>query len=143
MGGEPFKVGRFAHTLRVRLMREHLGVDVDALYDEDIQHAQEQQEHATSPRRTEERDSKPRAEPDNGIDIGPHQWDPNQEQVNPTAAEQQEMADGGLSTIAPRDRVMHLADLGAKTVTDGRLPSYRIFFSSLIIDVQLFLALKR
>ncbi|KAG8716450.1 Phospholipase D1 [Ceratobasidium sp. 423] len=29
-------VGRFAHTLRVRLMREHLGVDVDAMYQEDL-----------------------------------------------------------------------------------------------------------
>lgn len=29
MGGEPFEVGRFAHTLRIRLMREHLGVNVD------------------------------------------------------------------------------------------------------------------
>ena len=36
MAGRPFKVGRFAHTLRVRLMREHLGVDVDALYEEDL-----------------------------------------------------------------------------------------------------------
>ena len=36
MAGKPFKVGRFAHTLRVRLMREHLGVDVDAMYDEDL-----------------------------------------------------------------------------------------------------------
>lgn len=36
MAGRPFKVGRFAHTLRVRLMREHVGVDVDALYDEDL-----------------------------------------------------------------------------------------------------------
>ena len=36
MAGKPFKVGRFAHTLRVRLMREHLGVDVDALYEEDL-----------------------------------------------------------------------------------------------------------
>ncbi|KAJ7459722.1 phospholipase D [Mycena latifolia] len=34
MAGKPFKVGRFAHTLRVRLMREHLGIDVDNL-DED------------------------------------------------------------------------------------------------------------
>jgi hypothetical protein len=34
MGGEPFKVGRFAHSLRVRLMREHIGIDVDALDDE-------------------------------------------------------------------------------------------------------------
>ncbi|KAN0063012.1 Phospholipase D1 [Thecaphora frezii] len=31
MAGKPYKVGRFAHTLRVHLMREHLGVDVDEL----------------------------------------------------------------------------------------------------------------
>lgn len=36
MAGKPFKVGRFAHTLRVRLMREHLGVDVDALSEEHL-----------------------------------------------------------------------------------------------------------
>jgi len=123
MGGEPFKVGRFAHTLRVRLMREHLGVDVDALYDEDNQQAQEQHEPAKNPRRTEEPNSEPRAEPDNGIDIGNHQWDPNQEQVNPTAAEQQATADGGVSTIAPEARVARLAHLGVQTVTDGRLTS--------------------
>ncbi|KIJ64492.1 hypothetical protein HYDPIDRAFT_90375 [Hydnomerulius pinastri MD-312] len=35
MAGRPYKVGRFAHTLRVRLMREHVGVDVDALSEED------------------------------------------------------------------------------------------------------------
>lgn len=35
MAGSPFKVGRFAHTLRLRLMREHVGVDVDALSDEE------------------------------------------------------------------------------------------------------------
>ncbi|KAF8635992.1 hypothetical protein AX15_000154 [Amanita polypyramis BW_CC] len=34
MAGKPFKVGRFAHSLRVRLMREHLGIDVDALDEE-------------------------------------------------------------------------------------------------------------
>lgn len=33
MAGKPFKVGRFAHTLRMRLMREHVGVDVDAMID--------------------------------------------------------------------------------------------------------------
>ncbi|KAK3719337.1 Phospholipase D1 [Vermiconidia calcicola] len=32
MGGEPYEVGEFPHTLRKRLMREHLGVDVDAIY---------------------------------------------------------------------------------------------------------------
>jgi len=31
MAGKPYKVGRFAHTMRVRLMREHLGIDVDAM----------------------------------------------------------------------------------------------------------------
>lgn len=36
MAGRPFKVGRFAHTLRVRLMREHLGIDVDALDEENL-----------------------------------------------------------------------------------------------------------
>lgn len=36
MAGKPFKVGRFAHTLRIRLMREHLGVDVDKMYTEDL-----------------------------------------------------------------------------------------------------------
>ncbi|TIC73404.1 phospholipase D [Wallemia mellicola] len=29
MAGKPYKVGRFNHSLRVRLMREHLGIDVD------------------------------------------------------------------------------------------------------------------
>lgn len=56
MGGKPYKVGRFAHTLRIRLMRgeslfcrflrplthtfcvitEHLGVDVDAMAEDDL-----------------------------------------------------------------------------------------------------------
>lgn len=29
MAGEPWKAGKFPHTLRCRLMREHLGIDVD------------------------------------------------------------------------------------------------------------------
>ncbi|KAG9245280.1 phospholipase-like protein D1 [Calycina marina] len=35
MGGEPYLVGRFAHTLRMRLMREHLGCDVDEIMEEE------------------------------------------------------------------------------------------------------------
>lgn len=31
MNGEPFAAAKFAHTLRMRLMREHLGIDVDLL----------------------------------------------------------------------------------------------------------------
>ena len=36
MAGKPYKVGRFAHTLRVRLMREHIGINVDEMYQEDL-----------------------------------------------------------------------------------------------------------
>lgn len=36
MAGQPFQVGRFAHEMRVRLMREHLGVDVDGLMSEEL-----------------------------------------------------------------------------------------------------------
>jgi phospholipase D1/2 len=36
MAGKPFKVGRYAHTLRMRLMREHIGVDVDAIEEDEL-----------------------------------------------------------------------------------------------------------
>ncbi|KAF2186349.1 phospholipase D1 [Zopfia rhizophila CBS 207.26] len=35
MAGEPYKVGRFPHSLRIRLMREHLGVDVDGIMEDE------------------------------------------------------------------------------------------------------------
>ncbi|KKY30373.1 putative phospholipase d1 [Diaporthe ampelina] len=35
MAGKPFQVGRFAHTLRMRLMREHLGLPVDEIIEEE------------------------------------------------------------------------------------------------------------
>ncbi|RPB13430.1 phospholipase D [Morchella conica CCBAS932] len=31
MAGQPYRVGKFPHTLRLRLMREHLGMDVDEI----------------------------------------------------------------------------------------------------------------
>jgi phospholipase D1/2 len=34
MNGQPYLVGRFPHTLRVRLMREHLGLDVDKIMED-------------------------------------------------------------------------------------------------------------
>lgn len=37
MGGKPYQVSRFAHTLRLRLMREHLGLDVDEILEEERQ----------------------------------------------------------------------------------------------------------
>ncbi|PYH76061.1 phospholipase D [Aspergillus uvarum CBS 121591] len=36
MNGRPYLVGRFPHTLRMRLMREHLGVDVDELMEHSL-----------------------------------------------------------------------------------------------------------
>lgn len=41
MNGEPYLVGKFAHTLRMRLMREHLGIDIDELMEEE----QEENDH--------------------------------------------------------------------------------------------------
>ncbi|KAF5486018.1 Phospholipase D1 [Colletotrichum fructicola] len=37
MAGRSYRVGRFAHTLRLRLMREHLGLDVDEILEEERQ----------------------------------------------------------------------------------------------------------
>ena len=37
MAGKPYQVGRFAHTLRLRLMREHLGLDVDEIMEQERQ----------------------------------------------------------------------------------------------------------
>ncbi|MCJ1341535.1 Phospholipase D1 [Bachmanniomyces sp. S44760] len=37
MNGEPYQVGRFPHTLRMRLMREHLGLDVDQIMENERQ----------------------------------------------------------------------------------------------------------
>lgn len=49
MAGEPYKVCRFAHTLRIRLMREHLGIDVDA-----IRNAEFRQHSASNPSTAQE-----------------------------------------------------------------------------------------
>lgn len=64
MAGKPFKVGRFAHTLRVRLMREHLGVDVDAMYEEDLMAS----EPVKPPHEQEEWD--PDVEQEHGKEVG-------------------------------------------------------------------------
>jgi phospholipase D1/2 len=67
MNGEPYLVGRFPHTLRMRLMREHLGVDVDAVMEEELEH--EAESHPTqgdsSRRRSSDADSHPTASVDN------------------------------------------------------------------------------
>lgn len=43
MAGKPYQVARFAHTLRMRLMREHLGLDVDEIEAQNRQKEAEQQ----------------------------------------------------------------------------------------------------
>lgn len=44
MGGNPYDVGEFPHTLRKRLMREHLGIDVDAIYRREQAMAEKEQQ---------------------------------------------------------------------------------------------------
>lgn len=44
MAGKPYQVGRFAHTLRLRLMREHLGLDVDEILEEERQAEMDREE---------------------------------------------------------------------------------------------------
>ena len=44
MNGEPYLVGKFPHTLRMRLMREHLGIDVDEAMEEERAQADERWE---------------------------------------------------------------------------------------------------
>lgn len=43
MACEPYLVGRFPHTLRMRLMREHLGIDVDEVMEDDRQEEEKSQ----------------------------------------------------------------------------------------------------
>ncbi|KAF2873550.1 hypothetical protein BDV95DRAFT_617300 [Massariosphaeria phaeospora] len=52
MAGEPYKVGKFPHTLRVRLMREHLGIDTDEI-GEDEWHSEEEEEPESPALRSE------------------------------------------------------------------------------------------
>ncbi|KAF2399553.1 phospholipase D [Trichodelitschia bisporula] len=59
MDGEEYYVSRFAHDLRVRLMREHLGLDVDGIREEELEEEQFEREmdavyQAQEQRRTED-----------------------------------------------------------------------------------------
>lgn len=58
MNGVPYKVGRFPHTLRMRLMREHLGLDVDEIMeDAQIVETKKQKEKAREEQRKHESDA--------------------------------------------------------------------------------------
>ena len=53
MGGEPYEVGEFPHTLRKRLMREHLGLDIDMIY---RRHEMERREEAEKVRQAQDQE---------------------------------------------------------------------------------------
>ncbi|KAF7929659.1 hypothetical protein EAE99_004563 [Botrytis elliptica] len=44
MDGKPYLVGKFAHELRMRLMREHLGLDVDEIMEDEKTHELDREE---------------------------------------------------------------------------------------------------
>ncbi|RAL59022.1 hypothetical protein DID88_009051 [Monilinia fructigena] len=44
MDGKPYLVGKFAHDLRMRLMREHLGLDVDEIMEDEKNHELDREE---------------------------------------------------------------------------------------------------
>nr|AAN75609.2 SPO14 [Cryptococcus neoformans var. neoformans] len=93
MAGRSYKVGRFAHTLRVRLMREHVGVDVDALDEEHLMFRE------------------PLAEVDE-VEI----WDPDHKQQS------DDEAGNGITQVkkrAARERLMNTFSTGMASVTKG------------------------
>lgn len=145
MAGRPFKVGRFAHTLRVRLMREHLGVDVDGMYEEDVEeeaHTEEQPVSPTSqtpargpgpqgPEGTREKGPEgglakepegadPSADGNEAIkDTGGGRWDPEKEQEEISHDEKQDAEGGGTTGIRPMDRAARLAGTAENFVGTG------------------------
>lgn len=92
MGGQPFKVGRFAHTLRVRLMREHLGVDVDEMEAEEVNMDMMDQQPSEM---QDEEDG----------------WDPDHEQERDTEAE-------GTTHVHPRHTRGQYRRMAADLATD-------------------------
>ncbi|WWC88903.1 uncharacterized protein L201_003818 [Kwoniella dendrophila CBS 6074] len=94
MAGRPFKVGRFAHTLRVRLMREHVGVDVDSIDEDELM-------------------SREPIAPADEVET----WDPDHEQDS-----DDEGATTGITKIKARparDRLMQTVHSGISSVTKG------------------------
>lgn len=84
MAGKPFKVGRFAHSLRIRLMKEHLGIDVDEL----DQASNEQLD----------------VRPEKMLDEDDH-WDPGHEQSKPSVD-----GDAGKTHVHAKNRMGNLTN---------------------------------
>ncbi|KAK4057861.1 Phospholipase D1 [Microbotryomycetes sp. JL221] len=98
MAGQPYKVSRFAHTMRIRLMREHLGVDVDEL---------ELQDSAEDERPDEKKRDVARQQRNGDI------WDPDHEQQPHGEGKHRDTNEGILSQAAKT----------AKTMFDGEAHS--------------------
>lgn len=87
MAGKPYKVSRFAHTMRIRLMREHLGVDVDALEAEEanmelIEHQNQVHEERMKEKARAELNvplTRPSMKPSTSM-LGSGMWDPDRQQ---------------------------------------------------------------
>ncbi|KAK2757869.1 Phospholipase D1 [Arachnomyces sp. PD_36] len=67
MNGKPYLVGRFPHTLRMRLMREHLGIDVDEVMGEDIATQAELQKQNMEPETRSSRSREEFVDPESAI----------------------------------------------------------------------------
>ncbi|KAI9626975.1 hypothetical protein H4Q26_017608 [Puccinia striiformis f. sp. tritici PST-130] len=87
MAGKPYKVGRFAHTMRVRLMREHLGIDVDAIDAEDAN--MDLIDHQT---KTQEEPSQHHSKK---ASLGSQTWDPDREERERTTSRE------GITQLIP------------------------------------------
>ncbi|PWN28305.1 phospholipase D [Jaminaea rosea] len=95
MAGKPYKVGRFAHTMRIRLMREHLGVDVDAI---------EQREAANDAQEVRKQD---RTDEDD-------MWDPDREQQRGS-----DDRTAKITKVSGRHRAQNLSTQAGMTITDA------------------------
>ncbi|KAH9825288.1 hypothetical protein DFH28DRAFT_943383 [Melampsora americana] len=87
MAGKPYKVSRFAHTMRIRLMREHLGVDVDALEAEEANMELMEHQNQVHEERMKEKArvelhlplTRPSAKTSTSM-LGSGMWDPDRQQ---------------------------------------------------------------
>ncbi|CAO1628953.1 unnamed protein product [Parajaminaea phylloscopi] len=115
MAGRPYKVGRFAHTMRIRLMREHLGVDVDALeqeeQDENLKELRRQQHE-----RPRKGTSDEHADEDGQAEVDTTSaWDPDHEQRRGV----DEAEEGNVTKVASRHRIQNLGNHAALAVKDS------------------------
>lgn len=97
MGGKPYMVGEFPHTLRVRLQREHLGIDVDALYRRDQMEVERQEQDAEMDHIYRQDFASPAADADAGPATAPPVDEPSGATLNAAAKDMGEQPDSGYA----------------------------------------------